>query len=64
VSAEAPHEAAWLRFVVRRPVSAVSTRFLEWGCAKLAAAGKTALLLVWGNVAWPISNEVRAWPAQ
>ena len=56
-----PREAAWLRFVADRPVSAVTTRFLGWCCAKLAAAGKTALLLVWDNAAWPISKEVRAW---
>ena len=56
-----PHEEAWLRFVDGRPVSAVTTRFLEWSCAKLAAAGKTALLLVWDNAAWHISKEVREW---
>jgi DDE superfamily endonuclease len=59
--AAAPHEAAWLRFVDGRPVSAVTTQFLEWCCAKLAAAGKTALLLVWDNAAWHLSKEVRAW---
>ena len=55
-----PREEAWLRFVDGRPVSAVTTRFLAWGCAKLAAAGKTALLLVWDNAAWHLSKEVRA----
>jgi transposase len=57
------HEEAWLRFVDGRPVSAVTTRFLEWCCAKLAAAGKTALLLVWDNAAWHLSKAVRAWIA-
>jgi hypothetical protein len=57
------HEAAWLRFVDGRPVSAVTTRFLAWCCAKLAAAGKTALLLVWDNAAWHLSKEVKAWIA-
>jgi transposase len=56
-----PREEAWLRFVDGRPVSAVSTRFLDWACGKLAAAGKTALLLVWDNAAWHLSKEVRAW---
>jgi hypothetical protein len=56
-----PHEAAWLRFVDGRPVSAITTRFLAWSCAKLAAAGTTALLLVWDNASWHISREVRAW---
>jgi transposase len=57
----APREAAWLRFVDGRPVSAVTTRFLAWGCAALEAAGKTALLLVWDNASWHLSKEVRRW---
>ncbi len=56
-----PHEDAWLRFVDGRPVSAVTTPFLDWACTKLAAAGKTALLLVWDNASWHLSKEVRAW---
>ena len=35
-----PHEEVWLRFVDGRPVSAVTTQFLDWGCAKLRAAGQ------------------------
>jgi len=58
-----PREATWLRFVDGRPVSAVTTRFLAWCCTGLAAAGKTALLLVWDNAAWHISKEVRHWIA-
>jgi transposase len=58
-----PAEAVWLRFVEGRPVSGVTTAFLAWGCAKLAAAGKTALLLVWDNASWHLSREVRAWIA-
>ena len=56
-----PHEEAWLRFADGRPVSAMTTRFLEWACARLAAMGKTALLLVWDNAGWHISKEVRDW---
>ncbi len=56
-----PHEAAWLRFVDGRPISAVTTRFLDWSCGKLAAAGTTALLLVWDNASWHLSKEVRQW---
>ena len=56
-----PHEEVWLRFVDGRPVSALTTRFLEWCCEELARAGKAALLLVWDNAAWHISQEVRAW---
>ena len=34
----------WLRFVDGRPVSAVTTQFLEWSCNRLQARGKKALL--------------------
>jgi hypothetical protein len=50
-----------LRCVAGRPVSAVTTQFLQWVTDRLAAAGKTALLLVWDNAAWHISHAVRAW---
>jgi hypothetical protein len=60
--ADAPRrEAVWLRVVRGRPVSAVTTQFLAWCCASLAAAGKSALLLVWDNASWHISREVRGW---
>jgi transposase len=58
-----PTETLWLRFVDGRPVSGVTTRYLAWCCAKLAAAGKTALLLVWDNAPWHGSQEVRTWLA-
>jgi hypothetical protein len=51
----------WLRFVAGRPVSAITTEFLTWGCARLAAEGKKAWLLVWDNASWHISAEVRHW---
>jgi transposase len=54
-------ERAWLRFVDGRPVSALTTQYLAWCCAKLQAAGKTALLLVWDNAPWHVSAAVRAW---
>lgn len=50
-----------LRFVDGRPVSGVTTQFLSWCSARLAARGKTALLLVWDNAGWHISHEVRRW---
>ncbi len=58
---EPRHEAAWLRFVDGRPVSAITTQFLAWCCAKLEAAEKAALLLVWDNASWHTSAEVRGW---
>jgi transposase len=57
----ARREEAWLRFVDGRPVSGLTTRFLAWCCAKLEAAGKEALLLVWDNAPWHVSRVVRAW---
>ena len=50
-----------LRFVDGRPVSHVTAQFLEWVCGRLAAEGKTALLLVWDNASWHISKEARTW---
>lgn len=60
---DAPTEALWLRFVDGRPLSGVTTQFLAWCCAKLAAAGKRALLLVWDNASWHLSQPVCAWIA-
>lgn len=54
-------EEIWLRFVDGRPVSAVTTAFLEWCLQRAARAGKTALLLVWDNASWHGSAAVRAW---
>ena len=36
-------EEVWLRFVDGRPVSGVTTAFLEWSCDKLERIGKKAL---------------------
>jgi hypothetical protein len=54
-------ERTWLRFVDGRPVSAITTRFLEWSCQKLEALGKKALVLIWDNASWHISRQVRRW---
>ena len=51
----------WLRFVDGRPVSAVTVTYLDWCCRKLHAAGKEALLLIWDNAPWHVSQQVRAW---
>lgn len=50
-----------LRFVEGRPVSQVTEDFLACVCAELAAEGKKALLLIWDNASWHISQRVRAW---
>jgi len=54
-------DRVWLRFVDGRPVSAITTQFLEWCADRLAAQGKRALLLVWDNASWHLSQMVRAW---
>src|SRR4029450_8414904 len=51
----------FLRFVDGRPVSAVTTQFLGWLTDRLMAEGKTALLMVWDNASWHVSQAVRAW---
>jgi transposase len=50
-----------LRFVDGRPVSQVTEDYLAWVCQRLRAEGKKALLLVWDNASWHISQRVRAW---
>jgi hypothetical protein len=51
----------WLRFVDGRPVSAITTQFLQWCCQKLESMGKKVWVLVWDNASWHISHEVRIW---
>jgi transposase len=50
-----------LRFVDGRPVSAMTTLYLEWCCRKLWERGKRVLVLVWDNAPWHVSKEVREW---
>jgi hypothetical protein len=51
----------WIRFVDGRPVSSITTRFLEWSLKKPEEAGKKVLLLIWDNASWHVSREVRGW---
>jgi len=51
--------AVWRRFLDGRPISAVTTVFLDWCCQEAAARGKRALLLVWDNASWPSGTAVR-----
>jgi transposase len=53
-----------LRFVNGRPVSDITTQFLDWCCAKLQKQGKTAWLLIWDNASWHTSKIVRSWIRQ
>jgi hypothetical protein len=54
-------EETWLRFIDGRPISAITTQFLEWCCGKLERMGKRVLILVWDNATWHISREVQNW---
>ncbi|HXG92015.1 MAG TPA: transposase [Blastocatellia bacterium] len=53
-----------LRFVEGRPVSQVTTDFLEWVVGKLAEEGKRVLVLIWDNASWHKSQKVRSWIKQ
>jgi transposase len=50
-----------LRFVEGRPVSEMTIAFLGWVCNELEREGKKALLLVWDNASWHISQRVKVW---
>ena len=61
---EPDRSQAWLRFVTGRPVSAITTQFLEWCCERLQKQGKTHWLLIWDNASWHKSQAVRTWIRQ
>ena len=50
-----------LRFVNGRPVSRVTTQYLDWLALHLAQQGQRVLVLVWDNARWHTSQEVRQW---
>ncbi len=54
-------EETWLRFVDGRPLSAITTQFLDWCCDKLQQMGKCVFSLVWDNARWHISHAVQDW---
>ncbi len=53
-----------LRFVSGRPVSQVTTDFLEWLCEQVQAQGKSVLVLIWDNASWHVSKQVKTWLRQ
>jgi DDE superfamily endonuclease len=59
--AEWPQDELWLRFVDKRPLSALSETFLHWICQQLVARGKRVLVLFWDNASWHVSKRVRSW---
>jgi hypothetical protein len=48
-----------LRFVAGRPVSQVTEDYLAWVCERLSREGKKALLQIWDNAPWHLSQRVR-----
>jgi len=54
-------EEVWLRFLDGRPVSAVTTIFLDWCAHEAAARCMRVLALVWDNASWHRSKAVRRW---
>jgi len=53
-----------LRFVDGRPISHVTTAFLEWLCQQVQSQGQRVLVLIWDNASWHVSKEVRSWLQQ
>lgn len=54
-------EQMLLRFVDGRPVSHVSTAYLQWVCERLGLEGKRVLVLIWDNAPWHVSEQVLNW---
>ena len=50
-----------LRFVRGRPVSVVTCAFLAWLATYFTAQGKRALVLIWDNASWHVSQAVQEW---
>lgn len=50
-----------LRFAEGRPVSQVTTDFLEWLCEQVQAQRKQVLALIWDNASWHVSKQVKTW---
>ena len=44
-----------------RPISSITTQFLEWSLEKLEEIGKKVVVLIWDNASWHVSREVRRW---
>ena len=50
-----------LRFASGRPVGQVAEDYLAWVCERLQAEGGEAVLSVWDNAAWHMSERARGW---
>jgi transposase len=58
---QASNNSMLLRFVDGRPVSTVTTAFLQWVSEQVAAKGKQVLVLIWDNASWHVSKHVKTW---
>lgn len=63
-SLDTPSGQMRLRFVNGRPVSQVTTDFLEWLCQQTVAQGQRTLVLIWDNASWHVSKHVKTWLPQ
>jgi transposase len=54
-------EQILLRFAEGNPSSQLTVAFLQACCDKVHAEGKHALVLIWDNASWHLSQAVRAW---
>lgn len=61
---DAPRGQIQVRFVDGRPVSQVTTDFLEWLCQQSTAQGQRTLVLIWDNASWHVSKHVKTWLRQ
>jgi hypothetical protein len=50
-----------LRFVQGRPLSVVTCAFLAWLATYFTVQGTRALLLIWDNASWHVSQTVQEW---
>ena len=50
----------FLRFVAGRPVSALTTAFLDGTCREWWQGGHQVRVLIWDNASWHVSAAVRA----
>jgi hypothetical protein len=56
-----PESDMLLRFVEGRPVSDVTTTFLEWVCQRLESRGTDIWVLIWDQASWHTSHKVQNW---
>jgi DDE superfamily endonuclease len=53
-----------VRFVDGRPVSHVTTAFLDWLSSLVASSGQQRVVVIWDNASWHVSREVKTWIGQ